>query len=481
MAGITSYGAYVPFCRLSRDIISRAWGKSPSKGERAVAGFDEDSITMATEAAFDCLRGLNRGEVDGLFFASTTSPYKEKQAATLIATVADLGDEIITADFANSLRAGATALRSALDALNADSAKSVLVTAADCRLGYPNTGDELNFGDGAAALLIGDSNIIAEIEGVCSIANEIVDVWRTEKQNFVQSWEARFVTTHGYTESMRKAISGVMKKCGLKAADLSRVALYGPDARSPQDLARSLGFDAKTQLQDPMLNTVGNTGVAHALMVLCSALEEAKAGDRILLASYGDGADAFVLKVTEAIEKIKGNRGVRGFLEPKKMLPTYEKYLLYRELLEQPLELFNVDSAASVMWRDRNWVLRGHGSKCRQCGMVTFPIQRVCYGCRSKDDYDEVRLTDKRGKVFSFSRDLLAGGPADPEIVQTIVESEEGEARIYCMMTDCDPTEIKIGTPVEMTFRRMREARGFYNYFWKCRPIRKGGQPNGEY
>lgn len=163
------------------------------------------------------------------------------------------------------------------------------------------------------------------------------------------------------------------------------------------------------------------------------------------------------------------------------MLPTYEKYLLYRELLEQPLELFNVDSAASVMWRDRNWVLRGHGSKCRQCGMVAFPIQRVCYGCRSKDDYDEVRLTDKRGKVFSFSRDLLAGGPADPEIVQTIVESEEGGARIYCMMTDCDPTEIKIGTPVEMTFRRMREARGFYNYFWKCRPIRKGGQPNGEY
>ena len=99
MAGITSYGAYVPFCRLSRDIVSRAWGKSPSKGERAVAGFDEDSVTMATEAAFDCLRGLNRGEVDGLFFASTTSPYKEKQAATLIATVADLGDEIITADF----------------------------------------------------------------------------------------------------------------------------------------------------------------------------------------------------------------------------------------------------------------------------------------------------------------------------------------------------------------------------------------------
>ena len=102
---------------------------------------------------------------------------------------------------------------------------------------------------------------------------------------------------------------------------------------------------------------------------------------------------------------------------------------------------------------------------------MAFPIQRICYTCQSKDDYDEVRLADKKGKVFSYSLDNLAGGP-DAVTVHTMVESEEGAARIYCLMTDCDPQEIKVDMPVEMTFRRLRESRGYYDYFWKCRPIR---------
>jgi 3-hydroxy-3-methylglutaryl CoA synthase len=391
----------------------------------------------------------------------------------MVAAVADLKDEILTADFANSLRAGTNALRSAFDAVKSGSAKEVMVTAADCRLGYPKTTDEQNFGDAAAALLIGDSDVIAEIEGVYSISNEMVDVWRTDREDFVHSWEARFVTTHGYTENMRKAISGIMKKYELAPKDFAKVVLYAPDARSHRDLAREMGFDLKAQVQDPLLTTVGNAGVAHSLMVLVSALEEAKAGDRILLVSYGDGADAFILRATEGIENAKDGRGVKGYIESKKILPNYGDYLLYRGLLEQPFELFNVDSAATTLWRDRNWALRGHGSKCRRCGTTSFPIERVCYGCQAKDDFEEVRLSDKKAKVFTFSRDRLAGSSAAPYVVQTVAESEEGAARIYAMMIDCDPEEVKIDMPVKMTFRRIREARGFYNYFWKLRPLRK--------
>ncbi|MBE0481598.1 MAG: hydroxymethylglutaryl-CoA synthase family protein, partial [Dehalococcoidia bacterium] len=131
MAGITAYGAYVPVWRLSREAISRAWGVASAGGERSVAGFDEDSITMSVEAAVDCLRGIKREEVDGLFFASTTSPYREKQGAALIAAAADLRTDIITSDFANSLRSGTLALRSALDTVKSGTASSVLVTAAD--------------------------------------------------------------------------------------------------------------------------------------------------------------------------------------------------------------------------------------------------------------------------------------------------------------------------------------------------------------
>ena len=69
MAGIISFGAYVPFWRLNRNMISQKL-----KGEKPVASFDEDSITMAVAAGAECLKGINRQEIDGLFFVSTTAP-----------------------------------------------------------------------------------------------------------------------------------------------------------------------------------------------------------------------------------------------------------------------------------------------------------------------------------------------------------------------------------------------------------------------
>ena len=115
MVGIASYGAYIPKYRLGREVIAKAWGPRFLPGERAVANYDEDSITMATEAALNCLQGIDSKSVEGLIFASTTSPYLEKQASTLLATAADLPVEIFTADHLSSIRAGTAALKSAMD------------------------------------------------------------------------------------------------------------------------------------------------------------------------------------------------------------------------------------------------------------------------------------------------------------------------------------------------------------------------------
>ncbi|MFC2039498.1 Zn-ribbon domain-containing OB-fold protein, partial [Chloroflexota bacterium] len=128
-----------------------------------------------------------------------------------------------------------------------------------------------------------------------------------------------------------------------------------------------------------------------------------------------------------------------------------------------------------LLWRDRGSALRCHGSRCKRCSLVSYPIQRVCFNCRAKDEFEEVRLSDKIGKVFTFSLDNLAGRNDDPVVVQTVVELEEASARIYCMMTDCEPTAVSVDMPVELTFRRIWEGGGFHNYFWKCRPLREGG------
>jgi uncharacterized OB-fold protein len=272
---------------------------------------------------------------------------------------------------------------------------------------------------------------------------------------------------------MQRALSGLMKKKSLDPKGVTRAAFPAPDVRTHRRLAQVLGFDPKSQVVDPLLGQVGDCGAAHPFMLLVSALESAKAADTILLGAYGNGAEAFLFQVTEEISKLKSRRGIQGWLQSKLSLPTYEKYLSYRGVLKtQPGEPFRLLPSATAYWRDVGTILRFHGSKCRSCGTLAFPIQRVCYTCRTKDSFDEVRLSDKKGKVFTFSLDNLAGRSDDPVIVQSVVESEVDRARVYCLMTDFQPKEVRVGMPVEFTFRRIYEGAGFQNYFWKCRPVR---------
>ncbi len=467
MVGITAYGAYVPLFRLSREAIAKG-----AKGEKSICNFDEDSITMAAAAAIDCLNGIDRDTIDGLYFASTTHPYKEKLGATTIAMATDLKTDILTTDFSHSLRAGTSALKSALDAVKAGSAKKVMVTAADCRLAFPRSAFEPNFGDGASALLIGDTDVAVTVEASYSVYNEIMDVWRHETDSFVRTWEDRFTLAHGYLEGVKEAVSGLMKKFGYSPGDFSKVVLYSPDGRRHTELAKSLGFDPKTQVQDPLFAVMGNTGTAAPLMLLVAALEEAKAGDRILLASYGDGSDAFVLQVTEQIEKIRDRRGMKEHLASKKVVTDYKDYLAWRGILPaEPRKETVAFLSAPAIWRERDANLRLHGVKCKACGTVQFPPQRVCTHCHTKDQFEPYRLSDKRARVFTFAMDRITSPILELPIVTTTIDFDGG-GRMQCFLTDRDPEQIECGLPVEMTFRKLQLKGGIQNYFWKSMPIR---------
>jgi 3-hydroxy-3-methylglutaryl CoA synthase len=439
-------------------------------GEKAVAYFDEDSVTMAVAASLDCLRGVDRSTVGGILFASTSYSYKEKQAASLIAKALDLPREVMTADFGGSLRAGTTALRAAADAVAAKSAANVLVVVSDCRTGAPRSPLERNFGDGAAAFLIGEQDLAVEIEAQQTISEEIIDVWRQDGDPFVQSWEDRFVVEHGYRNCMMEVVRKLLEKSGRAAAQIDKAVLYGPDARSHATVGRDLGFD-KGRVQDPLFGRLGNCGAAFVPVLLVAALETAKAGDRLLLAGYGDGADAYLFRVTDGIRKLNDRRGVRWHLERRAELGSYEKYLSFRHLQGSNADRQGgAGVSATVHFRDRNEDISLHGHRCRRCGTMQFPLQRVCFTCHARDDFDEVRLADRTGKVMSHTFDFFAGSP-DPPLIVTMVEAEGG-ARLYLQMTDASPPEVKLDLPVEFTFRKVHEYGGTPNYFWKCTPIR---------
>jgi 3-hydroxy-3-methylglutaryl CoA synthase len=473
VVGITSYGAYIPRLRLKHEDIASAWASYAAPGESAVANFDEDSLTLGVAAAVDCLQGIDRRTVDGVFFASTTSPFREKQASSLIASALDLREDILTADYAQSLRAATQALSAAAGAVTSGRAKSLLVIAADCRPAAPGSTLETTVGHGSAALLVGGDPVIAGIKGEHSISSELIDTWRTDQDPFVKNWEDRFVVSEGYKRSVKEAVAGLIEKCRLEAGGFDRAVIYGPDPRSLAGVRRSLGIQDEGGPSTSLFTLVGNTGAAFAPMMLVEALETGSPGERILFVSYGDGSDAFVLEVTDAIENMPPRSGIRGGLESKRYLASYQNYLSTRSIVpREPQRLPPDMTSAPQLWRDQRQILGFEGQKCRVCGVVQYPKQRVCVSCQSRDQFDDIRLSDSRGEIFTFTRDYVAASPSPP-VVTAFVDFEDG-GRVFCEVTDCDPEKVKIGTVVEMTFRLVHEATGIPHYSWKGRPITQG-------
>ncbi len=467
MVGIRAIGAYVPKHRMAKETVG--WGAS---SERAVANFDEDSVTMATAAAIDCLRGLDPHLVDGILFATTSNPYFEKQSASTIAAALDLRRDIFSEDLASTLRAGTSGLRAAADAVRAGSAKNVLVTAGDIRLAYPKSDMERYLGDGGAALLISDTDVAVEIEAAHFVTTHMVDLWRSTTDAYIRSGEDRFITDEGYLPAVIEAATGLAKKTKLTPKDFAKAVIYAADPRRHADIGRRLGLTPQ-QLQDPMFGALGNTGAAFPLMMLAAALEDAKPGDRILLIGYGDGADAYALKVTEKIEQARaGRRLIKKHLASKAKLPAYENFLRWRGLLpaEPARRPDPLPVSLQAAWRDAERNLRFHGGKCNACGHIQYPPQKQCAFCKALDSWSPVRLSDKEAKIVTFSMDYVAG-TQDVPLVITVVDFDGG-GRALLMMADREIDQVKVGMPVEMTFRKLGVIGGIHNYYWKSAPIR---------
>jgi 3-hydroxy-3-methylglutaryl CoA synthase len=469
-AGIVSYGAYVPPTRLPLGALG---GRAAKEGgpEKAVAWNDEDALTMAVAAAQNALRGLDRAQVDAVLFASTTHPFREKQGAALIARALDLRRDVRSADHGGSLRAGASALGAALDAVAAGSARRVLVVASDCRMGAPGSGLESNVGDGAAAFLVGDADPIAAMEASYAFAEEIVDVWRGEGERFVHAWEDRFVVQEGYVPSVAQAVHGLCERAGAAPGDFARACLSAPDARSHAEAARAAGLD-RARLQDPLFGRLGNTGAAFALMQLAHALESARPGEKLLVVASGDGGEAFALHVTAQIEKLEPRRGVSWHLARRRPVKSYDRYLKARGLEPREWEPgSNPGLSATVHFRERDEDVSFCGQRCRRCGAVQFPAQRVCETCFARDDFERHRLSDRVGRVVTYTLDFFFPTP-DPPTVVTVTEVDG--ARIHLQLVNTAPDQVRLDMPVEFVFRRIHEVGGRPNYYWKAAPREEG-------
>jgi 3-hydroxy-3-methylglutaryl CoA synthase/NAD(P)-dependent dehydrogenase (short-subunit alcohol dehydrogenase family)/putative sterol carrier protein len=481
MIGITSYGAYIPRLRLDRMAIFQGMGwfapaiMMVAQGERSMCNWDEDCITMAVEASRDCLRGMDKNTLDALYLASTTLPFADRQNAGIVSAALNLRDDMITADHTASQKAATTALITALESVQGGQRHNIMVTASDSRQTKTAYFYEMWFGDGAAALTVGDEDVIAEFKGSYSLSMDFVDHYRGADKKYDYVWEERWTRDAGYGEIIPAVINGLFEKLGIGMDDVDRLVYPCFFKRDHRSIAAGLGATPE-KLVDNMHEVCGETGAAHSFMMFITALEEAKPGDRILMCGFGQGANALYFEATDSITKIADRNGVAGSLASKKATDNYMKWLKFRDLVKTEMGIraeAPTQTATSVLWRKNKMLMGLVGGKCRECDTPQFPRADVCVNpdCGAFHSQEDYEFADIPATVKTFTGDLLAVS-VDPPAIYGMVQFEGG-GRTVLDFTDCELDDIRVGLPVKMAFKRkgVDAERGFVNYYWKAVPV----------
>ncbi len=409
---------------------------------------------MGVEAARAARR--NGASPCGLHFATTAPAYADKTNATTVHAALGLSREVFATDHGASVR-------SAIGAFRAAAAERGIAVLSDVRTGRPGSGDESGGGDGAAAFAFGEGDaVIAEIIGRASATAEFLDRWRAPGELASSTWEERFGLGE-YLPLVEDVVGRALADAGLAHSD--HVVISSPHARARVTAAKGFGDSALDELE-PRL---GYLGAAHIGVRLADILDRASAGESILLVSAADGADALVLRTTDALSKSERRSAVREQIELAREV-DYATFLTWRGVLERepPRRPDPMRPEAPPAARATEWKFGFVGTRCKACGRVHVPPVRVCAGCAAVDEMERVSLADQPGTVSTFTVDRLAYSLSPPTI--DAVVDFDGGGRFTCELTDCDERDVAVGTRVELTFRRMYTARDVHNYFWKARP-----------
>jgi hydroxymethylglutaryl-CoA synthase len=454
--GIVSAAAYLPHRRLDRSTIPVVAGGGGGKGTRTVASYDEDTTTMGVEAARAALRPLPGVAPHTLWFSTVAPAYADKTNATAIHAALQLGPDVGAFDANGSVRSSMGALHAALSGRGAH-----LVVSADLRAGLAGGPDEATFGDGAAALLIGDDGdgvVLADLVGGGWATDEFLDRWRAPGDTRSKVWEERFGETR-YVPLGQAAWDDALKSGGLVADQVDHIAIAGTHTRANAALAKKLG--AGDRLVDDRAAAIGNLGAAQPAALLTAALEVADPGQVLALVVLADGAHVLLFRTTDALAGWAPTRPLAAQADAGAPIP-YGTYLRWRGVLpvEPPRRPEPARPSASAAGRSADWTFGVVGS-ADAAGEIHLPPQ--------PGETTAVPMANATGTIVTFTIDRLAYSPSPP-IVFAVVDFDGG-GRLPVELTDVDADAVRTGARVELTFRKLFTADDIHNYFWKARLV----------
>jgi len=335
--GIIGYGAYVPRYRLPAKEIARIWGAG-DEGlpviEKAVAGLDEDVITMAVEAARNALKraGIDPMELRAVWVGSESHPYAVKPSGTIVAEAIGASVNIQAGDWEFACKAGSEAMVAALAMVGSGMGKYALAIGMDTAQGKPGDALEYTAASGGAGYIFGPvEESLASVEAAYSYVSDTPDFWRRAHAVYPEHGQ-RFTGEPAYFQHVLTASRTIMEASGLKPADFTHAIFHQPNTKFPQRAGKELGFSPeqiKTGLLSPV---IGNTYAGASLIGLSAVLDEAQPGDLILMTSYGSGAgsDSFILRVREPILERRGKAlSTRDYIARRTEI-DYATYVRFR-------------------------------------------------------------------------------------------------------------------------------------------------------
>lgn len=331
--GIVGYGAYVPRYRLPGTEIARIWtggaGGSPVT-EKAVAGLDEDVITMSIEAARNAISraGISAQELRAVWVGSESHPYAVKPTSTIVAESIGASPHIQAADWEFACKAGTEAVQASIGLVGSGMAGYALAIGMDTAQGRPGDALEYTAASGGAAFVLGKAeDACAVYQGSYSYVTDTPDFWRRAGEEYPAHGD-RFTGEPAYFKHVMEAATRLMDLMETSASDYRYAVFHQPNVKFPARVAKMLGFEAEQVETGLLAGTIGNVYSGSCMIGLTAILDEAQPGDRILMVSYGSGAgsDAFDLRVTDRIEQLRNSD-----------VPTTQDYIARRTVIDYGL------------------------------------------------------------------------------------------------------------------------------------------------
>jgi hydroxymethylglutaryl-CoA synthase len=334
--GIAGYGAYIPRYRIAAREIARVWGAQGGLPVEAksVPGPDEDTVTMAIEAARNALtRGrIGADHLAAIWVGSESHPYSVKPSGTLVAEAIGATPWVSAADWEFACKAGTEALTAGMGMVGSGMAEYILAIGADTAQGRPGDALEYTAAAGAAALLVGPAaGALARIEATVSHISDTPDFFRRADRTYPVHG-SRFTGEPAYFEQIRSAATRLLEQLGTRPSDYTYAVFHQPNARFPLAVAKQLGFTPQQVEPGLLAPQIGNSYSAAALLGLCAVLDVARPGDTIFVASYGSGAgsDAYTLRVTELIDERRAGAPLTATYLNRTAFVDYAVYAKWR-------------------------------------------------------------------------------------------------------------------------------------------------------